>query len=408
MDKNVMVVSSWVMSCLMPSQIAPLRLMRAFHAEGWNVLCCQSEHLWLPKKEQGIYKYPWGDCCTVPESELLPAIDQILENVPKPDLFIVANTINSSYYDLAEKHDLIIAPFQSDPYYAGYPSKDGIEAQFGRADLILFNEGNPVNYIKEIHPEIGEKCHIVNHALDLTIAPTDEEVKNSEKEFLVSICSGLELQRHKQFMRLFYFPSLKFPDQKFGVAGSLDVRFKRETMEDPKVGLTDEEVVKYSDYTFPSIKPQSEPLKNPLAGSAAGVEHWNPKTERYEQWFGGGLSWERTHQLYNNSYYGFNAYGDYLTKNPYSYKMFGTKIFEQLGSSAACITNRIGGIEELVQDGKTGFIVETEKEAIDAYQYGVDNPESVRKMGLAARKNILENHTWNHRVRQIEKIVKSL
>ncbi|KKN35097.1 hypothetical protein LCGC14_0787220, partial [marine sediment metagenome] len=162
------------------------------------------------------------------------------------------------------------------------------------------------------------------------------------------------------------------------------------------------------DYSFPSIKPQSEPLVKPLSGSATGLEHWNPKTEKYEKWFGGGLSWERTHQLYCNSYYGFNAYGDYLTKNPYSHRMFGTKIFEMLGSGAACITNHIGGIEDLVQDGKTGFIVETEQEAIDAYQYGVDNPNEVRAMGLAARKNILENHCWTHRVKQIEKIVKNL
>ena len=405
---NVIIASDWCFDLEMPSQIFPLRLARAFGQLGHPTITLQGEHGWIPKEKQGKYKTPWGDGCTVPTDQVVPVLDQLLGYIPKPDIIIVANTVDDRYYNVAQKHDVHIAPFQSDPYFGGYPPKEFIEAQFGKADICLFNEGNPVNYIKEVAPKIGEKCHIVNHALDLTIAPTDEDVKNSEKEFLASCCAGIELQRHKQFMRLFYFPSMKFPDHKFGVAGSLDVRFKRETMEDPRVGLTDEEVIKYSDYTFPSITPQSEPLKNPLAGSATGLEHWDPIAEKWCKWHGGGLSWSRTHSLYCNSYYGFNAYGDYLTKNKYGYKMFGTKLFEQLGSGCAVVSNFISGIEDLVLDGKTGFIVETEKEAIDAYQYAVDNPESVRKMGLAARKNILENHTWNHRVRQIEKIVKNL
>jgi len=100
-----------------------------------------------------------------------------------------------------------------------------------------------------------------------------------------------------------------------------------------------------------------------------------------------------------------NIYGDYLAKSPYANRMFGTKLFEQLGSGAAVITNHISGIEDLVIDGKTGFIVETTREAIDAYQYAIDNSVEVQKMGQAARKLILKNHTWNHRVKEIEKIL---
>lgn len=405
MDKNVMVISDWIMTCAMPSQIFPIRLIRAFHACGWNVMALQSEHEWLPEEERGMYKYPWGDCCTVPSGQVVTALDQILEHIPKPDLIIVANTINQGYYDIGKKYNVPIVPFQSDPYYTGLPNKDQVEMIFGQADACFFNEGQPVNYIKDVAPELGEKCHIINHALDLTVAPTDEELKTIEKEYLASCCAGLEVRRHKQLMGLFYIPTLSFPKEKFAVAGSLDTRFPKNVMADPLCGLNREEIEKYSDFEF-NVEPKSESIENPVAGSQAGVQHWNPLTEKYEPWFGGGLSWHGVHRLYAQSFFGVNIYGDYLANSIYADKMFGTKLFEQLGCQTAVISNHIEGLEELVIDGKTGFVVENTKDSVAAMQYAIDSPDEVIKMGKNARKLILKAHTWNHRVEQIEKIVK--
>lgn len=389
----------------MPSQIFPKRLASAFGLEGHNVITIQGEHLWVPEEKKAFYKAPWGDGCTVPSEQVTVALDQILEHVPKPDMIIVANTINQEYYDIGKKYDVPIIPFQSDPYYTSLPNKDQLEMIFGQADASFFNEGQPVNYIKDVAPELGKKCHTINHALDLTVAPTDEELKTIEKEYLVSCCAGLEVRRHKQLVRLFYIPTLSFPNQRFAVAGSLDVRFPKHIMADPLCGLNREEIEKYSDFDF-NVEPKSEPIENPVAGSQAGVQHWDPKEEKYTQWFGGGLSHPRVHQLYAQSFYGVNIYGDYLANSIYADKMFGTKLFEQLGCGAAVITNHIDGIEELVIHGKTGFIVETTEDSIDAMQYAVDNRDEVIKMGKNARKLIMDNHTWNHRVKQIEKIIK--
>lgn len=389
----------------MPSQIFPKRLANAFGLEGHPTITIQGEHEWVPEEKKGFYKAPWGDGATVPSDQVLSALDQILEHLPKPDLIIVANTINQGYYNLGKKYDVPIVPFQSDPFYLGLPPKDQLEATFGQAAFALFNEGHPVNYIKDVHPELGEKCHIINHALDLTIAPDDKEFKTLEKKYLASCCAGMEVRRHKQLIRLFYVPSLSFPGERFVVAGSLDVRFPKHIMADPLAGLTPEEIEKYSDFDF-NIETKSEEIKNPVAGSQAGVQHWNPETEKYEPWFGGGLSWHGVHRLYASSLLGVNIYGDYLARSPYANRMFGTKLFEQLGSGAAVITNHISGIEDLVIDGKTGFILETTREAVDTYQYAIDNSEEVKKMGRAARRRILKNHTWNHRVKEIEEILK--
>ncbi len=405
MNRNVIIVSDWVWNCKMPSQIFPLRLANAFKLCGWNCIGIQSEHEYVPEEERGFHKYSWGDCATVSPDQVLSTLDQILEHLPEPHLVIVANTINQGYYDLGKKHDIPIVPFQSDPFYMGLPPKDQLEAAFGQATFALFNEGHPVNYIRDVHPELGEKCHVINHALDLTIAPDDREFNEIKKEYLASCCAGLETRRHKQLIRLFYVPSLSFPGERFVVAGSLDRRFPKHIMADPLSGLSIDEIKKYSDFDF-NIETKSEEIKNPVAGSQAGVQHWNPATKKYEPWFGGGLSWHGVHRLYAASLFGVNIYGDYLARSPYAYRMFGTKLFEQLGSGAAVITNHISGIEDLVLDGKTGFIVETTKGAIDAYRYGVDNPDEVKEMGQAARQRILKNHTWNHRVKEIEKILR--
>lgn len=402
---NVIIASSWCFDIEMPSQIFPLRLARAFGLEGHRVITIQGEHSWVPEEKKDFYKAPWGEGCTVPSEQVTRALDQILKHLPKPDIVIVANTINQEYYDIGKKYEVPIVPFQSDPYYTGLPNKDQLEMIFGQADACFFNEGQPVNYIKDVHPELGEKCHIINHALDLTIAPTDEELRTIKKEYIASCCAGLEVRRHKQLMRLFYIPTLSFPKENFAVAGSLDTRFPKNVMADPLCGLKREEIEKYSDFDF-NIEPKSETIENPVAGSQAGVQHWNPLTEKYEPWFGGGLSWHGVHRLYAQSFFGVNIYGDYLANSIYADKMFGTKLFEQLGCGAAVISNHIAGLEELVIDGKTGFIVETAEDAIAAMQCAVDNPEDIIKMGKNARRLILKNHTWNHRVKQIEKIMK--
>ena len=410
---NIIITSSWVWSIPMASQIFPVRLARNLHACGHSVLGFQSEHNWVDEKERGIYKYEWGDCCTVPEKDLLPVMDQTLAAIPKADLMIVANTIDDRYYNLAKKYDIPTAPFLSDPYYQGIPNKEAVKATFEKADVVFCNEGQATEYINDCLGE--ERAHTINHAYDQTLGPTDEEVKNAEKKYLASICAGIEIQRHAQLMRLLYLPSLNFPEEKFAVAGSMGKRYPPEVMENPKAQLTEEEIKKYTDFDFESIVPLSEPFEKCLWGSQAGVKFYDYVAKEWKPWYGGGLSQSLVHRMYMNSFYGVNPFGSYLYDSPYCRYTFGTKLTEMLGSSAAVICNYIPDIETHIEHGKTGWIIPNDlspeeqiKKVTEYMQYAVDNPSNILRMGLDARKYTLKYHTWQIRVKQIEKIVKNL
>jgi len=54
-----------------------------------------------------------------------------------------------------------------------------------------------------------------------------------------------------------------------------------------------------------------------------------------------------------------------------------------------------------VIDGKTGFITHNTKETEDAFQYAIDNPDAVRKMGEEAWKDIHKRHSWDVRYRDV-------
>lgn len=403
---NIILASEWCWDLQMPSQLFPLRLARGFKRCGHSVIGLQGEHDWIPKEKQGKYKAEWGDGCTVPSTEVVSVLDQILEYLPTPDLLIVANTVDDRWYNLADKHGLVIAPFQSDPFYEGLPPKDYIKARYGKADVIFANEGHATNYINHCLGE--EKAYTINHALDLTIAPTDEEIEELGKEYLASIVAGLEVRRHGELMRLFYIPSKSFPSQRFAVAGSLHKRFPRSVMNHTNSSCTKKEVEEYSDYSFENVEPVSEPLENAVAGSKAGVVHWDEGTKSYQPWHGGGLSWRNSHRLYAESYFGVNPFGGYLSKSQYALDTKGTKIYEIMGCGAVPICNYLDGMEDLITNGENGFFCETPKEAVAAMQIAVDSPEEAIEMGKLAREKIMESETWDHRVKQIEEIIRGL
>ena len=60
------------------------------------------------------------------------------------------------------------------------------------------------------------------------------------------------------------------------------------------------------------------------------------------------------------------------------------------------IATNIGGIPELMKDGETGFLVEkgNHKQIIEKISFLLENPEIAGKMGIAGRKFIEENFSW--------------
>ena len=79
----------------------------------------------------------------------------------------------------------------------------------------------------------------------------------------------------------------------------------------------------------------------------------------------------------------------------------GQKVFEIMGAGTPSLTHDSIGMQSIIENYKTGFLVKDLKESIDAYQYCIDNPDEVKKIGQAAHKVAIENYTWSHRAKSI-------
>ena len=83
---------------------------------------------------------------------------------------------------------------------------------------------------------------------------------------------------------------------------------------------------------------------------------------------------------------------------------------EYMASGKPVISTRVGVIPELIVEGETGFITEirdTDTMA-DRIKYLALNPDVCKRMGIASRKRIEENFTFEKFGIQMEKVYKKL
>ncbi|PER45198.1 hypothetical protein COL26_20335 [Bacillus thuringiensis] len=71
-------------------------------------------------------------------------------------------------------------------------------------------------------------------------------------------------------------------------------------------------------------------------------------------------------------------------------------IIEAMRSGLPVIASNVGGVEELVQDGKTGFLIEkgNKKELMEKIKFLMENAELRNEMGLSGRKRYIEHFTF--------------
>ena len=80
----------------------------------------------------------------------------------------------------------------------------------------------------------------------------------------------------------------------------------------------------------------------------------------------------------------------------------------ELGALGACIVaNPYLGIEEWFEPEAELIVVNSAEEAIERYQYLLDNDKERLAIGRAARQRVLKQHTFRHRARELIDIVKS-
>ena len=92
---------------------------------------------------------------------------------------------------------------------------------------------------------------------------------------------------------------------------------------------------------------------------------------------------------------------------------FGVAVLEASAAGKPVIVSRIGGLPEIGIDGKTGFVVDVEKEksVLTAMETLVYDFKKANQMGKYGRNFVARNYDWNNSVkimkRNYEKIFKN-
>lgn len=75
---------------------------------------------------------------------------------------------------------------------------------------------------------------------------------------------------------------------------------------------------------------------------------------------------------------------------------FGNTMAESLAVGAPLITSRVGSIPEIVQDGRTGWLVPPNDPAAlaEALQQVLDHPVQAAERGARGRQDMLERFSW--------------
>ena len=91
-----------------------------------------------------------------------------------------------------------------------------------------------------------------------------------------------------------------------------------------------------------------------------------------------------------------SVYLDYYRKRSYA-EIFPLTVLESMACGTPVICTNAGGMPEVVEDGKTGFIAHpnTPKSLEDKIKYFLRNPAESKRMGENARKKILADFTWD-------------
>jgi alpha-1,3/alpha-1,6-mannosyltransferase len=73
---------------------------------------------------------------------------------------------------------------------------------------------------------------------------------------------------------------------------------------------------------------------------------------------------------------------------------FGIVPLEAMAAYKPCIAVNEGGPKEVVADGKTGYLVNSESEMAERMRFLADDINTVEKLGKTARKHVEDNFSW--------------
>jgi glycosyltransferase involved in cell wall biosynthesis len=93
----------------------------------------------------------------------------------------------------------------------------------------------------------------------------------------------------------------------------------------------------------------------------------------------------------------------------YSYHdNFPNAILEAMACGLPVVTNKVGAVSEIIENGKDGYIAESEEEFLDCLGKLVSSVELRRLIGSKARQSVIEKFSWDVLVGRYVEIYKSL
>ncbi len=86
------------------------------------------------------------------------------------------------------------------------------------------------------------------------------------------------------------------------------------------------------------------------------------------------------------------------------------RYFEAMGAGAVLLTDPVinNGAEDLFHAGEHYLVYRSESELLDSIRWLLGQPEKARAIGLAARKCVEAQHTYDHRVQQVLAVARAL
>jgi glycosyltransferase involved in cell wall biosynthesis len=105
------------------------------------------------------------------------------------------------------------------------------------------------------------------------------------------------------------------------------------------------------------------------------------------------------------------AYRDaVMTVLPSEYEAFGLVLLESLAQGTPVVASRVGGIPEVVEDGRSGLLVPPRNASALAEAIGRlwDDPALARRLGDAGRTEVVPKFTWERAVERIEAVCREV
>jgi glycosyltransferase involved in cell wall biosynthesis len=81
-------------------------------------------------------------------------------------------------------------------------------------------------------------------------------------------------------------------------------------------------------------------------------------------------------------------------------------VLEALSSQLPVVTTKVGGIPEMIDDGKNGFLVQpaNSKDLADKILFFIENPNEASEMAYLARRTIEDKFDWRLIVKKVLKV----